>query len=785
MKKLFFLFSLLTGLGFVSAQTLNYQRVLINNGEHIRPRLLDLGITIDHSHFQNGGIVAEISDDELAILKQNAIIHEILIPNLSKFYQERNASDQSNKTASNGICNYPQVATPSHFHLGSMGGYFTLQEMEAIIDSMALLYPNLVKSKQPISATQSIEGRNIWYVKFSDNPNVDENEPEVLYTSLHHAREGASLSQLIFYMWYLLENYATDPDIQATLNNTELFFVPCVNPDGYVYNQSTNPNGGGMWRRNRRLNADNTYGVDLNRNYGYNWGYNNQGSSPNTSSDTYRGTAAFSEPETQAMQNFCNTRQFKSALNAHTYSNVFIYPWGYIPSYYTPDSLTFVNWGAYLTKDSRFYYGTCDQTLNYITNGSADDWMYGEQTSKPKMYSMTPESGTFNDGFWPVSSRIIDICKTTFTENYNLARLAGSHAATVDEHDKFLSTNGYIKYKIQRLGLGVGAFTLNLSPIGTGLATVGAAKVYPALVMNQSIHDSISYTLSNGLIPGQKIKYALSVNNGLVIRHDTVTKIYGTPIVLLNEGGTSIPINFDTIGSWGQSTTSFVSPPSSITESPGGDYASGDNKRITTKGQLSLQNAVLAHLQFYTRFEIEKTFDEVQIEVSTNNGITYSPLCGKYETSIASSGANYAVYDGKQSDWVKEDIDLSDYLGQSIKLRFNFVADFYDEKDGFYFDDFLVRKIASSGVGLPSDLHFFDDLILSPNPSNGRFTLNNTSQKEIEIVVFNALGKVVSESTKTKALNSELNLEGSPAGIYFIRLKTPEGETTKKLIIEN
>ncbi len=118
--------------------------------------------------------------------------------------------------------------------------------MYQILDSMALLYPNLITVKQAISPINSIQGRPIYYVKISDNPNVDEPEPEVLYTALHHSREPASLSQLIFFMWYLLENHSTDPDVQFLVNNTELYFIPCVNPDGYEYNKTTNP----IWRWN-------------------------------------------------------------------------------------------------------------------------------------------------------------------------------------------------------------------------------------------------------------------------------------------------------------------------------------------------------------------------------------------------------------------------------------------------------------------------------------------------------------------------------------------------------
>ncbi|MBQ0741152.1 peptidase M14, partial [Aquimarina celericrescens] len=83
---------------------------------------------------------------------------------------------------------------------------------------------------------------------------------EMLFTSLHHAREPIALSQNLFYMWYLLENYNSNPEIKTLVDNTELYFIPIVNPDGYIYNQQTNPNGGGYWRKNRRNNGG-SYGI--------------------------------------------------------------------------------------------------------------------------------------------------------------------------------------------------------------------------------------------------------------------------------------------------------------------------------------------------------------------------------------------------------------------------------------------------------------------------------------------------------------------------------------------
>ena len=784
MKKLSLTIFVLLGVLISNAQTLKYHKVSMQGDENLAKNLLELGITIDHSEVKPGEITAEISDYELQTLKTNNVKHKILIYDLAKFYELRNTGSITERALTTAICNEPNIQKPTHFHLGSMGGYFTWTEMKQILDTMALLYPNLISTKLPLSP-QSIEGRDIFWVKISDNPNIDEPEPEVLYSALHHAREAASLSQLIFYMWYLLENYSTNPDIQATIDNTELYFVPCVNPDGYVYNQTTNPNGGGMWRKNRRVNGNGTFGVDLNRNYGYNWGFDNAGSSPTTSNDTYRGTAGFSEPETQAMRNFCNARQFVTALNAHTYSNLLIYPWGYLPSIYTPDSATFVNWTVLLTQDSRFLYGTGDQTVNYVTNGDSDDWMYGEQTSKLKILAMTPEAGSANDGFWPISSRIIEICKTTFTQNYNLAKVAGKFALARDERDKFLSGSGFLNYSLQRLGLQPGTFTVSIIPVGTGISSVGSPKVYSTLAQSQTILDSISFVLNTGLTPGQTIQYAIGVDNGFGTKLDTITKIYGTPITLVYDNGNSTATNYVTAGgTWGLSTSKFVSPPSSITDSPIGNYLSNESKSITLKNPVYLSNAVYAHLQYYTRFELEKNYDQTQILITTNNGTSWTPLCGRYETSPISFGGTDPVYDGFQDGWVKEDIDLSLYLGQTIKIRFLFDSDGFEEKDGFYFDDVLIRVIPNGPLGITNNVLLNDNIVLSPNPSNGLFSLTNPNKIEIDLKIYNSLGQLVYEEQNINAQQSNVSIENQPSGIYFVKLKTGGEEVIKKIHIE-
>ena len=144
----------------------------------------------------------------------------------------------------------------------------------------------------------------MWAVKISDNPNVNEDEPEVLFNSAIHAREVITPEVLLHAMDHLTDNYGVLPEITDLVDNREMWFVVVVNPDGYFHNQVIEPNGGGMWRKNRRQIVASIYGVDLNRNYGYEWGYDDLGSSSSPTAETYRGNGPFSEPESQNMKQF-------------------------------------------------------------------------------------------------------------------------------------------------------------------------------------------------------------------------------------------------------------------------------------------------------------------------------------------------------------------------------------------------------------------------------------------------------------------------------------------------
>jgi hypothetical protein len=150
-----------------------------------------------------------------------------------------------------------------------MGGYHTYSEMVAQLIQLHAQYPTLTHID---TIGYSLEDRPILAIKVSDNPDVDEDEPEVFFNGMIHAREPMTMEINLYTIQYLLEAYPYFPNVADLVNTVEAWFVPIINVDGYVYNETTNPGGGGMWRKNRQYNEDGSYGIDLNRNWAFRWG---------------------------------------------------------------------------------------------------------------------------------------------------------------------------------------------------------------------------------------------------------------------------------------------------------------------------------------------------------------------------------------------------------------------------------------------------------------------------------------------------------------------------------
>jgi len=798
MKKIFLLAFLCISISLFSQETQEkYQKAKVNyTSKQDLAQLTDMGIPMEHGiHKEGVFVISEFSVSEIAKMRAAGYQIEILVDDAKAHFLQQNrlgTTPQKNVDCNTGsTVNYE---TPANFELGSMGGYLTYQELLNELDEMRAAYPNLITEKEDISnfvtegtpdnsTTPSIGGNGIKWVKISDNPeSTTEGEPQILYTAIHHAREPASLSQLVFYMWYLLENYDSDPEVQAILNNTELYFVPVINPDGYLYNEKTDPNGGGFWRKNR----NNSYGIDLNRNYDYyiNGDPNNnifggEGASGNTNSETYHGPSPFSEVETQAIKWFVENHDFVMAFNNHTSGDLLLYPFGYDDDTPTPENDLFIGISEELVSQNGF-----DNILSselYPAAGDSDDFMYGTVGTHNKIYAFTPEIGP---SFWPPSNQIIDICKGMMYLNLTSAKMVNDYARINDNSSTFVGSNSAaVDFSIERLGLsGDGNFSLSLVPVSTNIVSAGSPVTFTSLNTLDMESGSISYNIESSTETGDLIEFDLVVDNGTYESTTRIVKTYGALDPILEDNGSSVTANFDNNG-WGTTTSEFVSEPSSITDSPNGDYQDNANKTIALSDPIDLTAATGASVSFFAQWDIESGFDYVQFEVSTNNGQSWEAQCGKFTNGGSANGfqpEGEPLYDGRQSDWVFEEISLSDYIGESILVRFQLRSDNGVTEDGFYFDDLTISILGNPVLGT-NDVNT-SEFTLFPNPVNDILNIR-TQLSAYDLQVYNLQGQLIAD-TENNDGTTTFDYSSYASGLYIMKLSS-EGITETFRILKN
>lgn len=240
--------------------------------------------------------------------------------------------------------------------------YKSPDEIADFIQEMSGRYPEITSVK---SIGKSLEGRDIWAIKISDNAKLDEKEPTILVNGMHHAREVMTPEITTDMIEYLLSNYGVDDEVTRWVDNTEIWVVPMFNVDG----NNKVWEGSSMWRKNTRGG----FGVDINRNYPYGWD-SCKGSSSNQGAQDYRGEAPASEPETQAMMNLVSEIKPVMNISYHSYSEIVIYPYGCRPNR-TPAEEAVEQIGSEIGKLLDYKPGTAWELL-YNADGGDIDWMY-------------------------------------------------------------------------------------------------------------------------------------------------------------------------------------------------------------------------------------------------------------------------------------------------------------------------------------------------------------------------------------------------------------------------
>jgi hypothetical protein len=672
--------------------------------------LNNLGIPLDHVRKnKDESLDVVVTMEEAHVLLEIGIPFDVRQHNLTEYFVTRSMP---------GI--------ERDFPLGSMLGNYTLLEAIAQMDTLRNMYPDFISEKDSICT--SIEGRTIWAFKVSDYPSVDEDEPEVLYTGLTHAREPVSMMNLFFFVRWLCENYSSDPTAEFLVNHREMWFVPIINPDGYVYNETIAPNGGGMHRKNRRPNPDNSncnngtqQGIDLNRNYSYNWGADNSGSSGNPCSAVYRGASAFSEPETEAISNFILARQFKNVLHYHTYSNVLIHSWGDGTFPDEPDLSTLREIGAEMTRENGYAVGTGTETIGYGVNGDAVDWTYGSAG----LLSYTPEVGSHADNFWPSEDRVVPLCQDQVHSNKVFALVAGSDYIVfdrlLDNQSPELEDIVAISLVIQNRGLtdSDGSVSISINPLNDISLINNETVTIQSLPSRMTDTTTILLSVPAGTINGTKAGFEITLQDSSSLpRLDSVLVIFGTPVVIFQDGGENGMTFWTDDDEWG-TVQDAAEGMYSITDSPIGDYVGDWGTSITQFiNPLSFAGVVYPYVTFESKWSIEKNYDFVQFQISTD-GISWHPLSGNYTTIGSGQTAQPSSepgYDGYQEDWVNEFIDLAIFAHEpEVNIRFILSSDGSVEEDGFYFDDFSIngyQRFLKGDLYQDQILNVYDLLVL-------------------------------------------------------------------------
>ncbi|MHC4945200.1 MAG: M14 family zinc carboxypeptidase [Planctomycetota bacterium] len=286
---------------------------------------------------------------------------------------------------------------------GVPSGYRHFNDIVPILNNFETSYPDIAKVVDLGTETgvgTTVEERTLYAVKLSDNVGDDEDEPNVYIVGCHHAREIMTPEFCIWAIEKLTTLYGTDADVTKWLDTYQIYLCPVANPDGHVYCFDVFE----WWRKNRRNNGGGAYGVDLNRNFDFNW-YGPYSGSTDPWSDTYKGPSPNSEQETKMEVAFAEERHLAKVLDFHSSGSEVLYT--YILSSSFPALME--NW----FEDKAIELSYALNYGGYYRKPSAEGEHYEWELCKLGAFSFLVETGyefqpyystaqsEFNDHIWP------------------------------------------------------------------------------------------------------------------------------------------------------------------------------------------------------------------------------------------------------------------------------------------------------------------------------------------------------------------------------------------------
>ncbi|MBD3367635.1 MAG: T9SS type A sorting domain-containing protein [Candidatus Eisenbacteria bacterium] len=677
--------------------------------------------------------------------------------------------------------------------LEDRGEYHSYTELTNDMAAWASAYPNITEL---VSIGQSVLGRELWAMKITDNPAIEEFEPEIQWIGAHHGDETISVEVCYYMIDHLLENYGTDPQVTWLVDEREIWIIPMFNPDGHTSGSRYNGNG-----------------EDLNRGYLCPCGCN--------------AGSAMAQPEHQALEAFNERMNPVTSLTFHSGAVYVNYLWDYTYSA-TPDEAMLIT----LSEGYSSYTGlpVTNGADWYIVHGSCQDWCYDQRGE----IDTTIEVSTTKD---PPQSSIDPIVSDNIPAMLYQARKSGKGI-------RGLVTDGetgeplYATISIPEIGKDVytdpdvgdyhrmvesGTYTVVCEVEGYPTETVYnvSANLDTFVVVNFAMEPpprgTVAGYVTDELMNPIEATVEVTDLTGYSASSDPATGYYEIPYIpagthtvrasapgFRTEERTGVevvdnttstesfalvaPVFYDDFesglsgwnGSWATTTSEAMSPTHSMTDSPGGQYGNNDYTVTTLASPVDLTGHAEAALVFWHRYDTEAGYDICYVEVSSDGG---------------SSWTQVGSYDGLQNDWVEEEIDVSSWAGTSqFLVRFTLDSDGWITDDGWYVDDVQVFGDQTLS-GIDEEIVRAPRVANYPNPFNPvtSVTYSVPSPGSVTLGIYDVSGRLVRtlvDGAVEVAGEHSATWNGTDeggrsvaGGVYFARLVTDAGEASSKLVL--
>ncbi len=714
-----------------------------------------------------------VGDYELNYLSENQIPFQLLITDAERHYSEYLAS----------LKRSDEVLTIENFTFGSLGDFYTLEEIYSEFDKLILKYKDYFIKYEIIG--KSFEGRNIYCYSFGAP--LENSKPQILLTALHHAREPASVVAIIYFLQKILDD-AKKGEINAKnlLNERTIFVIPVVNPDGYYFNQIKYPNGGGLWRKNRYKINDSTFGVDLNRNYGpYEfWNSPNGGSVSTPQSNLYRGSEPFSELETRAIRDFCNAKNIRLALNYHTYGDVLIAPYSSL-SKETSDSVLFRYLSSEMTKYNKSAFGLDIKTIGYAACGTADDWMHYDNSLRNSILAMTPEVGNIIDSFWLINydsekrkARILDLAKSFFYSNLIFVWSGSTNIVPIDFILNSDSSDSKLNLTIRNIGLDDlnNECLISIVSSNDNIVLKQNRINISELQSTQEIELVFPFFVHSKFKNGTKVDFYVNIEYSDYFRRDTFNvKLYKPNIIPLYESEKHL--NLWESQFWGieydRELGKYV-----LNDSPGGKYKDSLNNYLTLQESISLRNLNSALIEFTLKWHIDYNYDIAVLEIfdeAQNKWIPIETSRMKYGLNLKESlhKVDIPAFTGHFPIWIRQYASLDKFLGRDILIRFGLLSGPSLRYEGIFLEN-INLQVFPEILSYADNYDNFSYISIYPNPvRKGNKLLvskmnNNSQENVIKIEVYNYLGQFIQSSIFQNGNSMNIATDKLESGIYLL-----------------